>query len=238
MDEAHADGRATLEITLTRTWEEIQQSAWQRFKGFEDQAWVNFNEKTKVEAKDFKAFYERMEEMEDADSQSHLPTDDKCPWNTSGIICRCASAHEVDESGYEKDTKEINRPSVAIMMGKSKFSAITMMMCTDVTEACNVNDAMEWNTVEGICDDSPMLNWVMIMAGIVILIVIINALTDIALEVGSEQALVQSVLKARRKSTTTKDNKDREQHCHKRAALMLTVMLVATTVATSNVLNL
>jgi hypothetical protein len=29
------------------------------------------------------------------------------------------------------------------MMGKSKLSAITMMMCTDVTEACNVNDAME-----------------------------------------------------------------------------------------------
>ena len=44
----------------TQTWEEIQQSAWQRFKGFEDQAWANFNEKTKVEAKDFKAFYERM----------------------------------------------------------------------------------------------------------------------------------------------------------------------------------
>jgi hypothetical protein len=63
----------------TQTWEEIQQSAWQRFKGFEDQAWANFNEKTKVEAKDFKAFYERMEEMEDADSRSHLPTDDNCP---------------------------------------------------------------------------------------------------------------------------------------------------------------
>jgi hypothetical protein len=57
---------------------------------------------------------------------------------------------------------------------------------------------------------------------------------DMALEVGSEQALVQIVLKARRKSTTTKDNKDREQHRHKRAALMLTAMLVATTAATSD----
>jgi hypothetical protein len=78
-----------------------------------------------------------------------------------------------------------------------------------------------------------MLNWVVITAGIVILIVIINALTDIALEAESEQALVQSVFKAKRKSMTSKD-KDRVQHCHKRAALMLTVMLVATTVATSN----
>jgi hypothetical protein len=51
------------------------------------------------------AFYERMEEMEDADSRSHLPTDDNCPWNKSGIICRCASAYEVDASGYEKVTK-------------------------------------------------------------------------------------------------------------------------------------
>ena len=63
MDEAHADGRATLETKLTQTWEEIQQSAWQRFKGFEDQAWANFNDKTKVEAKDLKALYERMEEI-------------------------------------------------------------------------------------------------------------------------------------------------------------------------------
>jgi hypothetical protein len=79
MDEAHADGRATLETTLARTWEEIQQSARQRFRGFEDQAWANFNEKTKVEAKGIRAFYERMEAMEDADSRSHLPTDDNCP---------------------------------------------------------------------------------------------------------------------------------------------------------------
>jgi hypothetical protein len=74
----------------------------------------------------------------------------------------------------------------------------------------------------------------MIMAGIVILIVIINALTDMALEVGGEQVFVKTTVKARRKGTPTKYNKDREQHRHKRAALMLTAMLVATTVATSN----
>jgi hypothetical protein len=110
MDEAHADGRANLETTLARTWEEIRQSAWQRFKGFEDQALTNFNEKTKVEAKGFKAFYERMEEMEDADSRSHLPTDDNCPWNKQkkGIICRCASAYEVDP---HLDTKKSQKKS-------------------------------------------------------------------------------------------------------------------------------
>jgi hypothetical protein len=236
MDEAHADGRLTLETTLARTWEEIHGHAWQRFKGFEDQAWTNFNEKTKVEAKGFKAFYERMEELEDADSGSHLPTDDECPWNKSGIICRCASAYEVDASGYEKVTKELNRPGTAIMMGKSKFSAITMMMCTDVAEACNINDAMEWTTVvggQGTCD-YPILNWMMITAGIVILVVIINALTDMALEAGGEQIFVKTTVKERKRGTPSKDKQDREQHRHKRAALVLTAMLVATTVATSN----
>jgi hypothetical protein len=53
----------------------------------EDQAWANSSDKTKVEAKNSKAFYERMEEMEDADSRSHLPTDDECPWNKRGIKC-------------------------------------------------------------------------------------------------------------------------------------------------------
>ena len=105
MDEAHADERATLETKLTQTWEEIQQSAWQRFKGFEDQAWAKFNDKTKEQAKDLKALYERIEEMEDADSRSHLPTGGECPWNRRGMKCACASAHEVDESGYEKVTK-------------------------------------------------------------------------------------------------------------------------------------
>ena len=113
-----------------------------------------------------------MEEMEDADSRSHLPTDGECPWNKRGMTCACASAHEVDESGYEIITKEINRPSVAIMMGTPKFSvnamkrrsgatggnlklsAISLMMCTEVTEACNVKEAIDWNTA---CD-LPMLN--------------------------------------------------------------------------------
>ena len=109
MDEAHADDRLTLETTLARTWEEIHGHARQRFRGLEDQAWTNFNEKTKVEAKGFKAFSEQMEEMENADSRSHLPTDDNCPWNKKGITCKCASAHEVDASGYEEVTKEIRK---------------------------------------------------------------------------------------------------------------------------------
>ena len=142
----------------------------------------------------------------------------------------------MNASGYEKVTKEINRPSIAIMTGKSKFSAITMMMCTDVTEACNTNDVMEWTAVaggQGICD-FPILNWMMTMAGIVILIVITNALTDMALEVGGEQVFVKTMVKARRSGSPTKNNQGREQHRHKRAALMITVMLVATAVARSN----
>ena len=65
----------------------------QRFEGLEDQAWTNFNEKTKVQAKRFKAFYEQMEEMESADNRSHPPTDDKCPWNKKGIKHANAPAH-------------------------------------------------------------------------------------------------------------------------------------------------
>jgi hypothetical protein len=113
-------------------------------------------------------------------------------------------------------------------MGKSELSAISLMMCTEVTEACNIKDAIDWKTA---CD-FPLLNWVMITAGIVILMVIINALKDIALEAESEQALVKNVPKGKRKSMTT--GKDREQNRHKRAALMLTAMLVATTPATSS----
>ena len=77
-----------------------------------------------------------------------------------------------------------------------------------------------------------MMNWMMITAGVVILMVIINALTDMAIEAESEEVLVKSIPKGKRNSRTT--DKDREQNRHKRAALMLTAMLVATTVATSS----
>ena len=60
MDEEHSEGRLALETTLAKTWKEIHEHARQRFKVLEDHAWTNFNERTKTQAKGFKAFYKQM----------------------------------------------------------------------------------------------------------------------------------------------------------------------------------
>ena len=59
---------------------------------------------------------------------------------------KCASAQETDAAGYELITKESNRPSSTRMMGKSRLSAITLMTCIDVTEACKTAGATAWAT--------------------------------------------------------------------------------------------
>jgi hypothetical protein len=134
MTEAHAEGREIMEAELTMTWEEIQRMAQIKFLLLAEHTRATFDEKTKKEDENARAQFREMEEKEEAKRQSHVPTDEEFPWNQVGIICRCASASELDPIGYEKITQRTNRPRSA-MMGISTFSAITLIAPT--AEALN-----------------------------------------------------------------------------------------------------
>ena len=115
MTEAHAESREIMETELSTTWEEMLRMAQIKFLLLAEHTRATFDEKTKKENENARAQFSDMEEKEEAKRRSHAPTDDECPWNQAGIICRCASAEERDFSGYERITQRTNRPKLAMM---------------------------------------------------------------------------------------------------------------------------
>jgi hypothetical protein len=129
------------------------------------------------------------------------------------------------------------------MMGKSKFSAITMMMCTDVTEACTTNDATAWATAlseqcltaaEHTTCDTDYLTYLAIIIGIIATIMVINALTDLIIDnsrgrPAPHETIIQALSNKRPKSTIRDENEPKRM-----TAIVLTIMLMTSTITTTS----
>jgi hypothetical protein len=168
MTEAHAEGREIMETELTKTWEEIQRIAQVKFLLLAEHTRAPFDEKTKKEDENARAQFRELEDKEEAERRSHAPTDEECPWNKVGIICRCASAHERDPIGYEKVTQRINRPRSSTMMGISTFSAITLIAPT--AEALNQQANMMTTATETMTAYLPTILTMIALAAITAII--------------------------------------------------------------------
>ena len=88
MTEAHAEGREIMETELATTWEEVLRMAQIKFLLLAEHTRATFDEKTKKENENARTQFRDREEKEEAKRRSHVPTDEECPWNQVGIICR------------------------------------------------------------------------------------------------------------------------------------------------------